>query len=171
MPEIPHDIRTQLQAAQSACDVLATIAAASGWNHQFTLDGRFVGDLGELIAAQFFAIKLHPRQSPCDDGTCAVGLQTLRVQVKCRRKSTGIDIHWQPELLLVLEIDEKWENWDTVYNGPGAFLSQSDGFLAREDGRLLRDGKKEGRRFHLNQLRDLQAGLQPTDLQVPQRDA
>lgn len=160
MPKIPKDIRDQLLAAQQVCDNLAKLAAQENLNHKFTLDGRFVGDVGELIASRFFKLALHKKQRSRHDGTCTVGQTTFGVQVKCRRKSTVLDISWQPELLLVLLIDHEFQNWEVVYNGSGEFLSSDDGYTAGKEGRLMKGGQKKARRVYLDDLRTLKSTLQ-----------
>src|SRR5438105_8506725 len=149
MSKIPNNIRRQLLAAQEACQKLQRISASSGNWHKFTLDGRFVGEIGELLAARHFDFQPDKTQTHCHDGNCSVNGENCGVQVKCRRKSTVIDFHSQPKLLLVIEIDDAWENWHCIYNGPGDFLSRDAGFTIDETGRLLRNGRKAGRRVYL----------------------
>lgn len=167
MPTIQKDVRLNLAMAQEACDELERISVASGNPHKFTLDGRFVGDIGELLAARHFDIQLHSKQRHCHDGSCQVNGRECGVQVKCRRKSTVIDFYSQPKLLLVIEIDDRWENWKTIYNGPGDFLTRDSGYSADETGRLLRNGKKEGRRVYLDELRQLARELPSRAARVP----
>jgi hypothetical protein len=169
VPKIPENIRRQLAIAQKACDELERISAASGNGHKFTLDGRFVGDIGELLAAQNFDIRPHQTQKHCHDGNCRVNGLDVGVQIKCRRKSTVIDFYSQPKLLLVIEIDQDWESWETVYNGPGDFLSRDEGFTTDEAGRLFRNGKKEGRRVYLDELRQLSRELSRGAPEIPRR--
>jgi len=169
MPRIPDDIRSQLLVAQKACDELEKISAASGHGHKFTLDGRFVGDVGELLSACHFDIEIHKKQKHCHDANCRVSGKAYGVQVKCRRKSTVIDFSSQPKLLLVIEIDQDWEIWETVYNGPGDFLSRDEGFTTDEAGRLYRNGKKEGRRVYLDDLRRLNENLSSRAPRIPPR--
>ena len=166
MPNIPPGIRRQLLAAQRACGALEKLARKELLNHKFTLDGRFVGDIGELLAAKYFSIELHKSQQHRHDAICTIDGETYGVQIKCRRKSTVIDIYSEPELLLVIVIDEAWENWSVVYNGPGDFLSSEKGFTKDATGRLW-NGKKRGRRIYLDELRDINANLDSSSLRIP----
>jgi hypothetical protein len=167
MPKIPKNIRQQLFIAQTACDELEKIAANSGHSHKFTLDGRFVGDIGELIAAQHFDLQIHKKQKHCHDGICNLGGEEHGVQIKCRRKSTVIDFYSQPKLLLVIGINDQWTEWEIIYNGCGDFLTDDEGFSADEKGRLLQNGKKHGRRIYLDDLRSREAKFGPHDSRVP----
>ncbi len=114
-----------------------------------------MGDVGELIAAKNFHLTLHPKQSQCHDGVCNVGKLENGVQVKCRRKSTVIDFSSQPTLLLVLKIDASLLNWGVVYNGPGDFLTKDGEFTLDGERRLMKNGRKQGRRVSLDDLRVL----------------
>lgn len=155
MPPILEPMRALLIDAQRICDQLSALAKKRNLSHKFTLDGRFMGDIGELIAAENFHLTLHPRQSHCHDGICRVGKLEHGVQVKCRRKSTVIDFTSQPTLLLVLQIDDSFEKWDVVYNGPGDFLTKDGEFNVDDEGRLMKNGRRHGRRVYLDELHAL----------------
>ncbi|HEY6167214.1 MAG TPA: hypothetical protein VI454_04185 [Verrucomicrobiae bacterium] len=174
MPKIPDNIRHQLSIAEKACRELESIAVECSVRLKFTLDGRFVGDIGELIAAQHFDLQLFGKQQHCHDGRCIIRGEERGVQIKCRRKSTVIDFHSRPTLLLVIYIDEGWTSWETIYNGPGDFLSDGNGFSADEQGRLSRSGKRQGRRLNLEELSRMNAKLNDEGrnrIRVPIRSA
>ena len=153
MPATPQPIRNLLKKAEGICTKLSVEAKKLGLNRDFTLDGRFVGDVGELVAFQHFAIRLHEHQKKRHDGVCEINGREYGVQVKCRRKSTVLDMSSQPEILLVIEFGKNWETWDIVYNGPGKIV-------------------KVGRRLHLDELREAMKNLRKSSargLAVPQR--
>ncbi len=159
---MPADILQQLLVAQSACNNLSGLATGIGLDLAFTLDGRFVGDLGELLAVRFFQITLFPNQKAQHDGTCQINGANRIVQIKCRRASTVIDISSQPDLLLVLRIDADWQNWEVVYNGEGSFLTGDKGYSVNNKGHLMKNGQKTARRLQLEDLYD-----QPSTIEIP----
>lgn len=173
-----------LLAAQEATNLLAKVASAEksadsaepgkedlGLNLKFTLDGRFVGDVGELLAVRKFKLKLHHKQGAVHDGTTVINKKEFGVQVKCRRESTVIDFSSQPELLLVIEIAKDWSSWEVIYNGPADFLT-ADGTFTADDKRKLHKGKaKQSRRYYLEDLAALQKGPAPDFPQVCPKSA
>ena len=81
---------------------------------EFTLDGRLVGDLGEILAEEMYKLKLYDKVVKGYDGETE---DSRKVQIKTTFKgsiSYPRDTH--PELLLVLELDEEG-NPTTIYNG------------------------------------------------------
>ena len=136
---------------------------------QFTLDGRLVGDIGELIAARYFDVRLHPRQQGRHDAVCRVGEQDLGVQIKCRVMSDAIDFTSEPDLLLVMRINREWTSWDLLYNGPGSIVTQGTALTLDNEGHLLRDNKRTKRRMNLADFAGAGTQLPAGSLQVPER--
>jgi hypothetical protein len=170
MPEMPAEILALLEQAQGAATALHRLAGQSGLNLEFTLDGRFVGDVGELLAVRNFAVKLYGKQGHVHDGFCVLNGREHGVQVKCRRASTVIDFTSQPELLLTLSVAEDWRSWDVVYNGPADFLTDDKVYSMADDRRLMKEHTRKARRINLEQLADLQRKQPPTSLRVPSRN-
>jgi len=82
---------------------------------EFTLDGRLVGDLGEIIAEENYQIKLYDKVLPDYDA------ETLYDNKKVQIKTTMKDSIWyprdsHPDLLLALEVDSEG-NFKELYNG------------------------------------------------------
>lgn len=168
-----------LLAAQEAANLLAKVASTAkpadsaepgkkdlGLNLKFTLDGRFVGDVGELLAVREFNLKLHHKQGAVHDGSTVTNGKTLGVQVKCRRESTVIDFSSQPELLLVIEIAKDWSSWEVIYNGPADFLTLDGTFRADDERKLHKGATPKSRRYYLEDLAALQEGLAPDSPRV-----
>jgi hypothetical protein len=173
MPLIVEPIKTLLQQAEAICGKLSIEARRIDLNHAFTLDGRFVGDIGELLAAQHFAFTPHPNQKGRHDGTCLINGREHGVQVKCRRASTVIDFTTQPDILLVIEIDKHWRSWEVAYNGPGSIVTRGTDLQVSKTGKLLRNRTKTSRRLHLDDLREASDATQKlrraSHLAVPKR--
>ncbi|KAF0175986.1 MAG: hypothetical protein FD161_3165 [Limisphaerales bacterium] len=170
MPEMPADILALLEQAQGAATALYDLAAQSGLNLEFTLDGRFVGDVGELLAVRNFAVKLYGKQGQVHDGTCVIKGREQGVQVKCRRASTVIDFTSQPELLLALSVAEDWRSWDVVYNGPADFLTNDKVYSMADDRKLMKGNVRKARRIDLDQLADLQRQMVAESPRVPPKN-
>jgi hypothetical protein len=109
---LPDAVRAIAHATQS----LRECYRSSGLN--FTPDGKFVGDLGEAIAADMFGIKLQ--QGKGIDGYCG----DIPVQIKTTGRPNGgaafrsiDDTHPKNTQLIVYFID--WEKGigELIYNG------------------------------------------------------
>jgi len=101
-------------------DALATIFAGIRQlkeafpNKEFTIDGRLVGDIGEVIAALQYDITLYDVLAPGYDGYTSDG---RRVQVKATFKES-LTFRNVPDYYLGLRLYEDGRH-DEIYNGPG----------------------------------------------------
>ena len=91
-----------------------------GVNRKFTPDGRFLGDLGEVICKVHFGVNLHPVQTEGEDGVCHVSGKT--VEIKLRSKSDLIYVKKVPDYLIAIYLSPSTLRWGIVCNGPGDFL-------------------------------------------------
>ena len=91
-------------------------------NKQFSLDGKLVGDIGEVLAAEKYGLRLLEENAPVHD---AEEISTGRmVQIKSSFKGYcyfpyGNDR--MPEYFLSIIIDESG-NITEIYNGPGRLV-------------------------------------------------
>ena len=85
----------------------------------FTIDGRLVGDIGEVIAALEYDVKLYDVQTPAHDGETSDG---RKVQVKATFKDR-LTMTAVPELYLGLKLSQDGAHRE-VYNGPGVLISE-----------------------------------------------
>lgn len=131
-------------------------AAKLGSAKEFSLDGRFLGDLGEIIAHLHFGVALHPVQQGGQDGKCSVSGKS--VEVKLRSKSDNLWFHSKPDYVLVFFLCPHSLRWGVVCNGPGSLLLQDANW---------NEGKK---RFEttLSKLRKAQFSLPPDSSRVPE---
>jgi len=92
------------------------------YNHKsFTLDGRLVGDLGEVIAEDNYKLKLHDRIKAKYDGKTEDGRD---VQIKATFKnSLGFPCNEKnvPDIYLGIKIFEDGR-FEEIYNGPGNLI-------------------------------------------------
>ncbi len=88
-------------------------------NRKFTIDGRLVGDIGEILAAENYDIELDLKSQPKHDGTLYDG---KRVQIKATFKNT-LTIKEIPEYYLGLKIN-KDGTFEEIYNGPGKMIEE-----------------------------------------------
>ena len=88
-------------------------------NRNFTIDGRLVGDIGEIIAAAEFDISLDGTSQARHDGETSDG---RRVQIKATFKDS-LTFRSVPDYYLGLKL-----NWDgtheVIFNGPGHVISE-----------------------------------------------
>jgi hypothetical protein len=87
-------------------------------NRKFTIDGRLVGDIGEIIAAAEFDVKLDETSRSRHDGETSDG---RKVQIKATFKDS-LTFRSIPDYYLGLKL-----NWDgtheVIFNGPGHVIS------------------------------------------------
>ena len=122
---------------------------------EFTIDGRLVGDIGEVIAALEYDIELYDRLVPGHDGETSDG---RRVQVKATFKSS-LTFTTIPDYYLGFKLHENGRH-DLVYNGPGQAIF--DRFSHRKDiGQKLLS-------FPIAELRKLSKEIPPAE-RIPKR--
>jgi len=83
----------------------------------FTIDGRLVGDIGEVIAALEYEVTLYEVLRPGYDGETPDG---RRVQIKATFKDS-LTFKGTPDYYLGFKLDDDGE-YDEVYNGPGCLI-------------------------------------------------
>lgn len=85
----------------------------------FTIDGRLVGDLGEVIATLYYDVKLYTVQQPGHDGESSDG---RKIQIKATFKDS-LTFRTTPDYYLGLKLfpDGRYEE---IYNGPGRIIYQ-----------------------------------------------
>jgi hypothetical protein len=120
---IPVELAGAIKEIQIAVERLGEISKPYG--KKFTLDGRLVGDLGEVIAANFFDIELTKKQQAGFDAKILSGPnKNGEVEIKCRRKSKPIDFARIPTFLIVLNIEADDETVELVYAGEGSVVAR-----------------------------------------------
>ena len=119
---------------------------------RFTLDGRLVGDIGEVLAEQRYRLELNAGQTKHHDAVSASG---RKVQIKTTMKdSLTFPADHTPQYYLGLKVNENGE-MEEVYNGPARHI-QTD----------LKDRKRPKNGLHsisVRKLRQLSALIPPHD--------
>jgi len=163
LPPLIHD---RLSKIHEIINELKQEAKAYDVDREFTPDGRFLGDLGELIAKIFFGVVLTIKQEKGHDATHAeVDAETKiksrhKVEIKLSSKSTLIwfSTPTKPDIILVIYVSPKSLKWGVVCNGPGE--------------KLLADAKWDSskNRYVTNcyKLMKAQEALSPDDLRLEQ---
>jgi hypothetical protein len=133
------------------------ILQASFSNRQFTIDGRLVGDIGEIIAAAEFDIKLDETSQSRHDGETTDG---RKVQIKATFKDS-LTFRSIPDYYLGLKLS--WDGThEVIFNGPGHVISDHYGHRQGIGQQLLS--------FPLTKLRELSATV-PNSNRIPRRSA
>ncbi len=99
---------------------------------KFTLDGRLVGDIGEMIAETFFDLTIYAPQQPIYDGETPDG---KKVQIKATFKEK-LTFNHEVDYYLGIQLDNEG-NWNVVYNGKGEHLKTKFGHLKGFGTKLL----------------------------------
>ena len=116
----------------------------------FTPDGHLVGSLGEVYAAEHYALSLFEASYPVHDAVTSDGRM---VQIKATQGSR-IALNECPDYLIVLRIDSEGE-FEEVYNGPGGMVWD-----------LVKDRKRPANgqyQVALSKLKRLNAGVYEED--------
>ena len=113
-------------------------------NRRFTIDGRLVGDIGEMMAELHFLIELDEVQQALHDGTAD---DDRRVQVKATFKES-LTFKTVPEVYLGLKLYEDG-TFEEIYNGPPGPIVEEYGHRAGFGEQLLS--------FPISRLRELNA--------------
>ena len=86
-------------------------------NRKFTLDGRLIGDLGEIIVEQNYKIRLFEKQEKMYDGYS----NSKKVQIKATFKDKLTFPYGKdniPDYYLGIKLNENG-SFEEIYNGPG----------------------------------------------------
>lgn len=124
-------------------------------HRRFTIDGRLVGDIGEIIAAAEFNIVLHEVSRPLHDADTTDG---RGVQIKATFQN-HLTFRRTPDLYLGIKLSRSGGH-DVIYNGPGHYIFEE---YKRRQGigeRLLR--------FPISRLKIISAKIPDTE-RVPGR--
>lgn len=109
-----------MQEIKQLLEITKQLRAQYGRN--FTLDGRLVGDIGEILAAEKYGIELFPENTAVYDGfEKATG---RKVQIKASFKNYSYFPYCPsklPDYFLSFNILENGEI-EELYNGPGYFV-------------------------------------------------
>ena len=88
---------------------------------EFTLDGRLVGDIGEVLAEKTYQIKLLHGLAKFYDAVCTDGTKR-NVQIKATMKNhLGFPCDHVPEYYLGIRITNEGKI-EEVFNGPGKII-------------------------------------------------
>ena len=88
----------------------------------FTLDGRLVGDIGEVIAEELFQIKLHEKLQHHYDAVTTYKPE-LKVQIKATFKES-LTFNHAPEYYIAIKLFANGD-YKVIYNGPGKYISEA----------------------------------------------
>jgi Family of unknown function (DUF6998) len=90
---------------------------------RFTLDGRLVGDIGEVLAEEKYNIRLNNGLTKHDDAMCMDGTQR-KLQIKSTMKdSLTYPVDHIPDYYLGIKIHEDG-TIEEIFNGPGKVIKQ-----------------------------------------------
>lgn len=124
-------------------------------NRAFTIDGRLVGDIGEVIAALEYDLLLHETSQPTHDADTATG---RHVQIKATFKES-LTFRRVPDYYLGFKLYEDGRH-EEVFNGPGRLIYERY---------ALRKGIGEALlSFPISELRKLSAQV-PEHERIPRR--
>jgi hypothetical protein len=168
----PERVYKAVHQAEAGVAALQGIAGEVGLERKFTLDGRLVGDIGELLLCSDF--RVIPDQKPVGHAHDLVGESfdgLVQIQVKLRRATRGgrIEFKYQPECLVLIECSEDWSKWRILYNGPGSIVAEHSVEVRPSDRRLFKKGDKCLIYSSKNVLQIAGQNISKSDLQLAPR--
>ena len=143
-------------ALKSIFDAIERLKAAFP-NRAFTIDGRLVGDVGEVIAALEYDLVLHDVSQPTHDATTMDG---RNVQIKATFKDS-LTFKTVPDYYLGLRLYPDGRH-EEIFNGPGKVIY--DRYAKRKGIGVVLLG------FPCSELRRLSNGI-PAHERIPKREA
>lgn len=84
---------------------------------RFTIDGRLVGDIGEVIAELEYDLELDGVSQPTHDATCPQG---RRIQIKATFQKS-LTFSKTPDYYIGLKLNEDG-SYEEIFNGPGSVI-------------------------------------------------
>lgn len=117
---LPPPFGDRIKSIGQIINQMRSDAEKIGVKREFTPDGRFLGDLGEVICKIYFGINLHPVQTEGEDGVCHVSGKI--VEIKLRSKSNLVLVKKVPDYLVAIYLSPYSLRWGIVCNGPGDSL-------------------------------------------------
>lgn len=96
---------------------------------KITLDGRLVGDIGEIIAKEIYDIELHDKVLPHYDALAKYVEPNLNIQIKATFKES-LTYNHTPNYYIGIKINEEGD-YHVIYNGPGKYIFEE--FKHRKD--------------------------------------
>ncbi len=140
--QTPEAVLNVLRSLEVCVSDLGAMSRGIKMPRKFTLDGRLIGDIGELLVAAYYQVELHVTQkSGCDGFRLDKGeeKQKYPVEIKCRRASTNMTFAKAPAHLIVVEMSQNWETWTVLFNGDGRIV---EGLWAKKLAGRERKGRK-----------------------------
>jgi len=122
----------------------------------FPLDGRLVGDIGEILAEQLYDLELLPDNAPLHDAVS----HGHHVQIKTTMKS-ALGFGDIPAYYLGLKIDENG-SVEEIFNGPGSIIWEAIKARKRPKNYIIN--------VRANILKNLNSTVRPED-RIPKRSA
>jgi hypothetical protein len=118
----------------------------------FTLDGRLVGDIGEVVAEELFQIKLHDMLKHHYDAVTTYEPK-LNVQSKATFKES-LTYNHAPDYYIGIKLDKEG-CFEVIYNGPGKYIQEA--YQRRKDiGKVLMS-------FPIQKLKELSARIDDSE--------
>jgi hypothetical protein len=111
---IPEAVRQMLAIVEQLC--------ATYPKKRFTLDGRLVGDIGEVLVEDAYDLEFFPDVKKHHDARCIDG---RLVQIKATMKeSLTFPVDHVPELYLGIKLHADG-TFDEIFNGPGSIAREA----------------------------------------------
>ncbi len=91
-------------------------------NKQFSLDGKLVGDIGEVLAAEKYGLRLYPENAVVHDAEEISSGRKVQIKATFNRSfSFPFGPERIPDYLLAVAIDTEG-CLEEVFNGPGSYV-------------------------------------------------
>jgi hypothetical protein len=115
---LPEPFLSKVKKINELCREMRDEASRMGLSLDFTPDGRFVGDIGELLASLNLDVDLHSELKAAQDGVCKKSGKNVEVKLRTQANSV-IRVKDVPDILIVLYMCPDSLLWGVVYRGRG----------------------------------------------------
>ncbi len=134
-------------------------------NHEkkFTLDGKLVGDIGEVLAAEYYGLNLYKDNKQTHDGY-VIGNDTKEVQIKSSFNEYFYftkNLNKIPKYFIAIQLKEDG-TFEEIYNGTGELIFKTLLYHLPLE-------RKFPTRLSVKKLRELNATKENTDKIKPRK--
>lgn len=154
--QTPEAVLNVLRSLEVCVSDLGAMSYGIKMPRKFTLDGRLIGDIGELLVAAYYQVDLHGTQkSGCDGFRLDKGEPKERypVEIKCRRAATNMTFSKAPAHLIVVAMSPDWADWTVLFNGDGRIIEELTRRKLRERAQRGKQGVESAPEIDLKDFR------------------
>ena len=91
------------------------------YSRNFTISGNIIGDIGEVLAAEKYGLKLYPKNTKVHDAEEIATSRKIQIRASLQGRSYFTINNGVPEYFLSFNITNEGKI-EEIFNGPGQFI-------------------------------------------------